>query len=114
VDRTKDPVFRRGRKHLFISIVEGFELEIRPATVARWIVPTIQLAYSLMNTSPDHEVRALSASWEANKGVALGDVLEAATWSNHSTFSQFYLHDCSVLADGMRSVGPVVAAQHMV
>jgi hypothetical protein len=47
VDWTKDPVFRRGRKRLFVSIVEGFEREIRLATVARWIVSTIQLAYSL-------------------------------------------------------------------
>jgi hypothetical protein len=74
-----------------------------------------------MTTSPDlqrqvtaHEVRALSASWAAYKGVALGDVLEVATWCNHSMFSQFYLRDCSVLADGMRSIGPVVAAQHVV
>jgi hypothetical protein len=35
VDRTKEPVFRRGRKRLFVSVVEGFEREIRPATVAR-------------------------------------------------------------------------------
>jgi hypothetical protein len=61
-----------------------------------------------------HEVRALSASWEASKGVALGYVLELTTWSNHSTFSQFYLRDCSILADGMWSIGPDVAAQHMV
>jgi hypothetical protein len=89
----------------------GFEREIRPANVTRWIVSTIQLANLLTNTSPDlrcqvsvttHEVRALSASWAAYKGVALGDVLEAATWNNHSRFSQFYLRDCSVLADGMR------------
>jgi hypothetical protein len=64
-----------------------------------------------MTTAPDlrrqasvmaREVRALSASWAGDKGVALGDVLEVATWSNHSTFSQFYLRDCSVLADAMR------------
>jgi hypothetical protein len=62
-----------------------------------------------------HEVRALSASWAAyNKGVALGDVFEVATWSNHSTFSQFYVRDCSVLADDMRSIGPFVTAQHVV
>jgi hypothetical protein len=46
MDRTKDPAFRRGRKRLIVSIVEGFEREIRPATLARWIVSTIQLAYS--------------------------------------------------------------------
>jgi hypothetical protein len=52
VDWTKDPVFRRGRKRLFVSIMEAFEREIRPATVARWIVSTIKLAYSLTNMSP--------------------------------------------------------------
>jgi hypothetical protein len=39
-----------------LSVVEGFEREIRLATVARWIVSTIQLAYSLTNTSPDLRV----------------------------------------------------------
>jgi hypothetical protein len=113
VDRIKDPVFRRGRKRLFVSIIEGFEREIRPATVAWWIVSTIQLAYSLTNMSPDlrrgtaHEVHALATSWAAYRGVVFGDVLEAA-------FSQFYLRNCSVLADGMQSIGPVVAAQHVV
>jgi hypothetical protein len=105
VDRTKDPVFRRGRKRLFVSIVEMFEQDIRLAPVARWIVSTIQLAYSLTTTSPDLRHQA---------SVTLGDMLEAATWSNHSTFSQFYLRDRSVLADGMLSIGPVVTAQHVV
>jgi hypothetical protein len=81
-----DPVFRRGRKRLFVSIMERFERKIRPATVARWIISTIQLAYSLTTTCPDlrrqvsvtvHEVCALSASWLAYyKGVAIGDVLK--------------------------------------
>jgi hypothetical protein len=53
VDRSKDPAFRRGRKRLFVSVVEGFEREIKPATVDRWIVSTIQLAYSLTNTFSD-------------------------------------------------------------
>jgi hypothetical protein len=44
------------RKRLFVSIMEGFEREIRPATVARWIVSTIQLAYSLTNTSSDRRL----------------------------------------------------------
>jgi hypothetical protein len=103
--------------------MEGFEREVRPATVARWIVSTIQAAYKLTSVSPDlrrqasvsaHEVRALAASWAAYRGVALGEVLEAASWSNQSTFSQFYQRDCSVMADGMRAIGPVVAAQHVV
>jgi hypothetical protein len=42
VDWTKDLVFRRGRKRLFISHVDGFQWEIRPATVTRWIVSTIR------------------------------------------------------------------------
>jgi hypothetical protein len=92
------------------------------SNIARWIFSTIQLAYSLATTSSDlrrqasvtaHELRALSASWAAHKGVALGDVFQSSMWGSHSTFSQFYLRDCSVLVDGMRSVGPVVAAQLM-
>jgi hypothetical protein len=123
MDRTKDPAFRRGRKRLFVSIMEGFEREIRPATVARWIVYTIQLADSLTNTSPNLRRRRRSPPMrcvlclppgQPIREVALGDVLEAATLSNHSSFPQFYLWDCSILADGMQSIGPVVAAHHLV
>ena len=122
-DKTKAPAFRNGRQRLFVSYREGFTREIAAATVARWLVATIQLAYSMTLNSPElrrsgsttaHEVRAIATSWAQYKGVAMNEVLDAATWSSHSTFSQHYMRDCSVMADGMLSIGPVVAAQHVV
>ena len=123
VDKTQDPSFRRGRERLFVSYLEGRDTEIRPATIARWIVLAVRAAYKNLESNRTlrreasvtaHEVRALATSWADYKGVALAEVLKAASWAGHSTFSQFYLRDCSELADGMHAIGPVVAAQHVV
>jgi hypothetical protein len=51
VYRTRPPTFRRGRQHLFISYAEGYSKEIAPATISRWIVDTIKLAYQLTGNS---------------------------------------------------------------
>ena len=40
-----------------------------------------------------HEVRALSASWDALKNVALADIMAACRWRGHTTFTSFYLRD---------------------
>jgi hypothetical protein len=53
IDQTNDPACCHGRKRFFVSIVVGFEQEIRLASVASWIVSTILLTYSMMSTSPD-------------------------------------------------------------
>lgn len=123
LDRTKDPVFRRGRERLFVSYREGFEREIAAPTISRWIICTIRRAYCETRVSPvlrraanlsAHEVRALSTSWALYQGAALNDVLDAATWASHTTFSSHYLRDCSTLASGMLALGPVVSAGQVV
>jgi len=123
IQRTKTPGFRQGRERLFVAYKEGHTGDIAAPTISRWIVQVIRLAYSSTRDSSDlrhfhglqaHEVRALAASWSQYQGVALGEVLEAARWKNASTFSNFYLRDCSSLEDGMHQIGPIVAAQHVV
>jgi hypothetical protein len=72
VDRTRPPTVRRGRQDLFISYAEGYSKEIAPATISRWVVATIKLAYQLTGNSQSllrlssisaHEVRVLATSW---------------------------------------------------
>jgi hypothetical protein len=67
-------------KRLFVSIVEGFEREIRPATIhhSAGLIADKHVPRPPASVTA-HEVRALATSWAAYKGVALGDVLEAAT-----------------------------------
>jgi hypothetical protein len=123
VEKTKSPAIRRGREHLFISYAEGNPREIAPATISRWIVTTIKLAYELTGNSrallnlakiSAHEVRALATSWASFQGVSMDEIMKAVEWKSHSVFSEFYLRDCWVLADGMSTLGPVVAATSVV
>jgi hypothetical protein len=64
VDRTRPPTVRRGRQHLFISYVEGYSKDIAPATISRWIVSTIKLAYQLTGNS--QSLLRLSRIWTAH------------------------------------------------
>jgi hypothetical protein len=99
--------------------------EIAPATISRWIISTIKLAYQLTGNSQSlpiqglssisaHEVRALATSWATYKGVTLQEIIQAVEWKSHTIFSQFYLRDCCTPAYGMSILGLVVAATSVV
>ena len=61
-----------------------------------------------------HSVRGVATSvsflwnWEISK------VLEAATWRSNSVFTSFYFRDISFVFQGLRSLGPFVAAGSIV
>ena len=121
--RTENPVIRRGRQRLFLSYKEGYFQEIAAPTITRWVVEVIRDSYSRTHSSRNllrdakisaHEVRALATSWASFKGVSIQEVVQAATWKSQSVFSDFYFRDCSTFAGGMHSVGPIVAAGHIV
>ena len=61
-----------------------------------------------------HEVRALAASWAHLNGVAFNEVMSAAYWRGHSTFTDFYMRSFANHEEGLYSLGPVVAAQAVV
>ena len=111
----------KNMRKLFISFRPNFDKDICKNTFSSWIRSTIQHAYnnvskhtiSVSNARP-HEVRALAASvaWKAN--VNLSDILAACSWKHHTTFTQFYLRDISMIQDDIHFLGPIVAAQHIV
>ena len=100
---------RQGRKKLFISYKPSFTEEIKKATISSWIVKLIHLAYSTEGKNPGvlelhkvtaREVRALSASTSAFRGMATEAIMQSCTWRSRSTFSDFYLRDmCAFLDD---------------
>ena len=100
---------RQGRKKLFISYKPSFTEEIKKATISSWTVKLIHLAYSTGGKNPGvlelhkvtaHEVRALSASTSAFRGMATEAIMQSCTWRSRSTFSDFYLGDmCAFLDD---------------
>ena len=46
-----------------------------------------------------HEIRALSASWDALKNVAVAEIMAACRWQSHNTFTSFYLRDLVEMED---------------
>ena len=44
----------------------------------------------------------------------LEDILAAASWRSAGVFQGSYLRDMSSIVDGMATLGPIVAAQHVV
>lgn len=110
---------RGSRSRLFLP-VKG-KHDISAASISRWIASAIRLAYSEL-TDQDlsflqirpHELRALSASWAFVNSASLDDILSAATWKQASTFSTFYLRSFSSNQGNLFSLGPLVAAQHVV
>jgi len=51
----------------------------------------------------------------AFKGCAeMEDILQAGSWSRPNTFISHYLKDAVIEPDGLRKLGPIVAAQVVV
>ena len=61
-----------------------------------------------------HEVRALATSWAYHNRIPSEDILQAASWLNHSTFSNFYLRSLSSQEEGLFRLGPLVSAQRVI
>ena len=108
-------------KRLFISYMKGFSKDICKNTLSGWIRSLIKFTYQKcpfntiqLSAARPHEVRALSTSmaWKAN--LALDEILHAACWSNHNTFTAFYLKDLSLIKGQLHSLGPLVAAQNII
>ena len=57
-----------------------------------------------------HDIRRASTSVAFHRNWSVSVVLESATWSSSSVFSSFYLHEVQNEYDGIRSLGPFVAA----
>ena len=57
-----------------------------------------------------HEVRSVSTSVVFHRNWSVSSVLESATWASSSMFSSFYLRDIQHEFDGLRFLGPFVAA----
>ena len=57
-----------------------------------------------------HSVRGVSALAAFHKNWSIGSVLESATWRSSSVFASFYIRGLQHELDGLRSLGPFVAA----
>ena len=121
LDRTQHHPLRGPRSQLFLPYTDRVS-KTTPAMVSAWICRTIWRAYVLEPGDVDsanvrvtaHDVRAFAASWSAFNHVPMEDVMRAASWTNTTTFTSFYLRDLCHQRDGLYSLGPLVAGQHVI
>ena len=108
-------------RKLFISIRKDFNRDIKKNTLSGWIRALIQFSYQKcpqhviqLSAAKPHEVRALATSvaWKINH--CLPDILRAASWAHHNTFTSYYLKDISVMKGELHALGPFVAAQSVI
>ena len=57
-----------------------------------------------------HDIRGVSTSVAFHCNCSVSAVLDTATWSSSSVFTSFYLRDLQHEFQGLRSLGPFVAA----
>ena len=57
-----------------------------------------------------HSIRGMATSSAFFKNWSLSSVLEAASWRSNTVFTSFYLKDVQYIFEGVRSLGPFVAA----
>ena len=116
--RTQD--VRGLRQELFIPYKLGAKQSIAPATISSWIQKTVHFAYQEASEEEAaamhvraHDLRAVSTSWNLHSMVRLADIMRAAQWRSHTTFTSFYLKDMALCEDDMLRIGPLVTAQQV-
>ena len=57
-----------------------------------------------------HSIRGIATSSAFFRNWSLRSVLEAASWRSNAVFTSFYLRDLQFVFEGVRSLGPFVAA----
>ncbi len=116
LSRSKE--FRKGRQELFVPYKSGAIQSIAPATISSWIQKTIKLAYddvtneeAALGQARAHDLRAVAASWNLHCSIPLSEILKAAQWRCHTTFTSFYLQDMSLQEEDIWRLGPICTGQ---
>ncbi|CAG2256905.1 unnamed protein product [Mytilus edulis] len=109
-----------GSSRLFIPIKKGIS-DISAKTISTWICNTVILAYKSASSEvlvkhqvKAHEVRALASSWNIFNSSSMSEIMSAGFWRSDSAFYNHYLRSMPLHCDNLYSLGPLVAAQHVV
>jgi len=112
---------RKDTRRLFISFKLGKSGDICRNTISSWVVQLIKLVYDQNNDKARtlsgvraHDVRGLAASWAARGTYSMDQLMQACSWSSHTTFTSFYLKDLSAIKDDLLTLGPLSVAQTVV
>ena len=74
---------------LFLSYIKP-QGPVSSSTIARWVKSVLTLSGINTEFFSAHSTRAAASSAAATAGVALKDIMNAADWTNESTFKKFY------------------------
>ena len=61
-----------------------------------------------------HSIHGIATSSAFFRNWSLRSVLEAASWRSNTVFTSFYLRDLQFIFEGVRSLGPFVAAEERI
>ena len=108
------PVHRR----ILLPSRNDLARDISAASVSRWIVSTVAVAYAeaahsapLLSRPRAHETRAIAASVAFQNATPIVDILEAVYWKSVIPFIDFYLRDLQCTrGDGTYGISSLVAA----
>ena len=87
IDRTQN--LRENSNKLFLSYTKPHN-EVGKDTISRWIKKVLKLSGIDTNVFSSHSTRAASTSSAERATVSITTIMKAASWSNASTFRQFY------------------------
>ena len=112
---------RKGKQLLFISYKPGFDKDIHKNTISGWMRKLIKLCYqsvseetsTLVGTST-HVIRGMAASLAFRGGADIEEILRACHWQSHTTFTDFYLKDISMVQENLNKIGPLAVAQAII
>ena len=74
---------------LFLSYIKPHR-PVSSSTIAQWVKSVLTLSGINTESFSAHSTRAAASSAAAGAGVALKDIMNAADWTNESTFKKFY------------------------
>ena len=89
VRRTEQCRQKNQNDALFLISTKPFS-PATSATIARWIKTFLSKAGIDTSIFKAHSIRGASTSAAADAGISIPEILEAADWSNMSTFEKFY------------------------
>ena len=86
---------------------------------SRCLVEVVKESYARADIECDkdkraHEVWAIATSWAYINQVRLEDIPSAASWRSVGVFQGSYLCSISSNTEGMSTIGPVIAKQHVI
>jgi len=108
------PLRNKTQKLLFVSYSERHKhKEIHKNTLSGWIRKLVTYCYQNATDRPAelinvraHDLRGMATS--------IAFKVQAGSWSRPNTFISHYLKDAVIEPDGLRKLGPIVAAQVVV